>query len=143
MVFLLKLKEFDPERLPEFMKHREGTGLTAQQIRDWVDMFKIQGTNRYRRPWWANQVGAFSGYNRSVRWDDVVAAGKDICPNCQGQGCEFCDGSGKLPAEQRAKVIGDMEKEKFKAALSPSLKKYYSSNIKINFDNAQLIYKHN
>ena len=117
VIFLLKLKEFDPEKLPEFMRQREGTGLTAQQIRDWVDMFKIQGTNRYRRPWWANQVHQYANHQRSVRWDDVVAAGKDQCPACHGNGCPECNNTGKIRPEQRSQIIADMEREKFKQAL--------------------------
>ncbi|MFI5206144.1 MAG: hypothetical protein ACHQVK_04345, partial [Candidatus Paceibacterales bacterium] len=113
VLFLLKLKEFNPDRLPEFMRNKEGTGLTNQQIRDWVEMFKIKGTNRHRRPWWSKQVNAFADHERSVTWDDAVAAGKDVCPNCKGPGCEQCRFSGKLPAEQRSLAIGDMEKEKY------------------------------
>ncbi|RDJ35663.1 MAG: CCA tRNA nucleotidyltransferase [Crenarchaeota archaeon] len=118
VIFLLRLKEFDPERLSEFMRQREGTGLTAQQIRDWVDMFKIQGTNRYRRPWWANQVHKYAAHQKSVRWDDVVAAGKDACPVCHGNGCPECNFKGKIRPDQRSKVIADMEKDKFKQALA-------------------------
>lgn len=117
VLFLLKLKEFGPDKLPDFMRMREGTGLTNQQIRDWVEMFNIKGTNRNRRPWWAKQVNAYANHQRSVSWDDVVKSGKDICPDCKGVGCEKCKGTGKLPPEMRAKLIGDMEVEKFTSNL--------------------------
>lgn len=117
VVFLLKLKDFTPEQLPAFMKQRDGTGLSNQQIRDWVDMFKISGTNRHRRPWWANHVNAYADHQRGVTWNDAVVGGKDVCPTCKGQNsqmCMTCKGSGKLPLEQRGHVIGQMEVEKFK-----------------------------
>jgi len=119
VLFLLKLKEFNPDQLPEFMKMREGTGLTNQQIRDWVDMFKIKGTNRHRRPWWSNHVAAFADHQRSTTWADAMQNGKDVCPACKGVGCEACKGQGKLPMDQRGKIIGAMEIEKFKQRLQP------------------------
>lgn len=113
VIFLLKLKEFNPENLADFMRQREGTGLTNQQIRNWVEMFKISGTNRHRRPWWANHVNAFADHQRSVGWNDAILAGKDKCPNCHGVGCEECKGTGQLPVEKRSQIIGDMEKAAF------------------------------
>lgn len=120
VIFLLKLKEFNPDQLPYFMKFREGTGLTNAQIRDWVEMFKIAGTNRHRRPWWANHVGAFADHQRSVSWDDAMKAGKHICTNCKGQGCVNCKGSGQIDPEMRGKVIGDMEIDRFRQKLGNS-----------------------
>jgi tRNA nucleotidyltransferase/poly(A) polymerase len=120
VVFLLKLKEFSPDRLPEFMRGKEGTGLTNQQIRDWVEMFKIKGTNRHRRPWWSNQVNAFADHQKSVTWDDAQKQGKDVCPGCKGHGCDACKHSGSLPPEQRSKVIGDMETEKYMTRIKPN-----------------------
>jgi tRNA nucleotidyltransferase/poly(A) polymerase len=117
VTFLLKLKEFGPEKLPEFMRLREGTGLTNQQIRDWVEMFNIKGTTRNRRPWWAKNVNAYANYQRSVSWDDVVKLGKDVCPGCSGNGCQQCNNTGKLPPEMRSKLIGDLEIEKFSSNL--------------------------
>lgn len=116
VLFLLKLKDFSPEKLPDFMRQREGTGLTNQQIRDWVEMFKIKGTNRHRRPWWANQVSAYADHQRSVSWQDVVDSGKDICPDCKGQGCEKCK-DGKLPMDKRAGAVGAMEIDRYKERL--------------------------
>jgi len=118
VLFLLKLKEFTPEQLSEFMKNKEGTGLTSQQIRDWVDMFKIAGTNRHKRPWWSKHVNAFANHQKSVTWGDAMAAGKDLCPTCKGSGCTQCQFSGKIPDHQRSKVIGDMEVEKFNSSLN-------------------------
>lgn len=117
VLYLLKLKEFSPDHLSEFMKTRAGTGLSDQQIRDWVELFKIPNTNRNRRPWWAKQVTQFSVHKPSVRWDQVQAEGKDKCPACRGGGCTECHFQGKVPENMRSKIIGDMEVERFKASL--------------------------
>lgn len=113
VVFLLKLKEFSPDKLPEYLKAREATGLTNQQIRDWVDMFNIPGTNKNSRPWWAKQVNKFAGWQKVSNWDNAVKSGKDICANCQGVGCVDCD-KGKVHPHMRSKILGDLEIEKFK-----------------------------
>lgn len=116
VLFLLKLKEFSPEQLPLFMKQREGTGLSNEQIRDWVDMFNISGTNRNRRPWWANQVKMYADHPRSASWEEAQKLGMDVCPTCKGrnpEACPTCKGTGKLPPEKRGEVIGKLEISKF------------------------------
>lgn len=119
VLFLLKLKEFKPENVSEFLRGKEGTGLTSQQIRDWSEMFKKSDGKQNARPWWTNHVQAFANHQRSVGWNDAVAAGKDVCANCHGNGCANCNFSGKLHPEHRSKVIGDMEAEKFISGLKP------------------------
>lgn len=114
ILFLLKLKEFNPDQLPNFMRMREGTGLSNQQIRDWVDMFKHPNTDKHRRPWWARHVKAFADHENTTRWPDLQARGLDKCPNCQGQGCEVCGGTGQMPPHMRSSKIGELEIEKFK-----------------------------
>jgi len=96
--FLLKLKEFAPEHLPKMMAQREGTGLSKQQIEDWVDMFKIKGTERNRRPWWAKHVKKFAGWRKTTKFDDAVKSGK-----AKGDEDEF----------KKNKIVDDMEVEKF------------------------------
>jgi tRNA nucleotidyltransferase/poly(A) polymerase len=117
ILFLLKLKEFRPEQVGDYIRGREGTGLSNQQIRDWVEMFNIGGTNRNRRPWWAKQVRTFADHQRGVSWEDAQQAGKDVCPDCRGEGCPTCRNTGKLPENQRANIINSMEAEKFKQKL--------------------------
>lgn len=80
VTFLLKLKEFNPKELGKFSKQKNGTGLSKQQIEDWVDMFNVKGTNRNRRPWWAKHVRKFAKYQPSVTWDDVLKSGREIEP---------------------------------------------------------------
>lgn len=113
VIYLLKLKEFSPNDLPNFLKERQGTNLTNQQIRDWVEMFNMSGTNRNRRPWWAKQVNTFADYQKSANWDQAVSSGRDICPNCKGRGCTTCKMAGKIPDSQRGHVVGNMEIENF------------------------------
>lgn len=117
ILFLLKLKEFSPEQLPNFMKMREGTGLSNQQIRDWVDMFKIKGTAKNSRPWWAKQVNAFSDYQKSINWQSAVDAGHHKCSNCKGQGCVNCRFTGEVSPEERGNVISKLEIDNFKNKL--------------------------
>lgn len=120
VLFLLKLKEFSPEQVSHYMKAREGTGLSNAQIRDWVSMFKIGDTNRNSRPWWAKHVGAFSGYQRQVGWDDAVKGGHDKCPSCKGQfsqNCSMCNGKGEAPEHMRSEILSKLEAEKFKDTL--------------------------
>lgn len=59
VIFLLRLKEYTPKNDAAFDELRKESGLTNDQIRDWVDMFNIGDTNRNRRPWWAKQVKSF------------------------------------------------------------------------------------
>lgn len=105
VLFLLKAKEFTPDQLPMFMKQRAGTGLSNDQIRQWVDMFNHKGTNRSSRPMWAKHVKSAAEYQRSFGWNDLVAQGKDHCPKCKGRGCVACAGSGKASENQRGEVI--------------------------------------
>ncbi len=121
VLFLLKLKDFNPEKVMDFVKGREGTGLSNQQVRDWVDMFNIGATKRNRRPWWAKQVKAFSDFNKGVTWEDAQGKGKDVCPTCKGNehsaACSTCKGTGKLPPEHRGTAIHGMEVDRFKEKL--------------------------
>lgn len=115
ILFLLRLKEFSPDRIGEFLRAREGTGLSAEQIKDWVEMFKIKGTERQRRPWWAKHVNTFANHQRTANWDQAVQKGLHICPTCKGMGtnCATCRGTGQIPDEQRSNVLNSLEKEEF------------------------------
>lgn len=114
VLFLLKLKNFDPKQVSQFSRSKMGTGLSPQQIRDWVEMFNIPGTKRNQRGgWWAKRVSAFSDYQPSVKWQDVEASGGDVCKNCQGMGCQECRGSGKVPPHKRGEIISSLESDAF------------------------------
>ena len=63
VLFLLALKEFTPKDRPECLRAWKGTGLTKDQIKDWVEMFSItdsQGRKRNKRPMWAVHVRTFA-----------------------------------------------------------------------------------
>ena len=117
--YLLKLKEFRPDDVNQFLRAKEGTGLTQQQLRDWVNLFKDSNTNRHPRPEWKRQVDAFSSYRPQASWQSAQEAGLHKCKNCRGAGCEQCKGSGEIPPSERGKVIGGMEADLFRKKLEP------------------------
>jgi len=121
VVYLLKLKEFTPDRVYDYLKAKDGTGLSAQQIRDWVEMFQTGG--QPRRPFWSQQVKKFADYQRGVTWDDAKASGKDVCQACamgDPAACSQCKGTGTLPPEKRSLVIKDLETDRFRNHLGPN-----------------------
>ena len=116
IIFLLKLKEFSPEKVHQFMKQRAGTGLSNSQIRDWVDLFHKGG----RKSIWGQRVSAFADHTPTVSWDRHLAnTAKDVCPNCGGYEahCRTCGGTGKLPEHMRNKLVADAEHENFRKKL--------------------------
>ena len=63
VLFLLAMKDFTPKDRPECLRAWKGTGLTKDQIKDWVEMFNItdsQGRKRNKRPVWALHVRTFA-----------------------------------------------------------------------------------
>lgn len=115
VLFLLKLKDFNPDKIHEFLRMRNGLLLTDQQIRDWVEMFKSGG--RHSQPIWAKHMVAFSQYKPSAKWEDIVSSGKDNCSNCNASGCPLCTG-GKVKPEMRSSLIASLEKDNFTNHLS-------------------------
>jgi len=113
VVFLLKLKEFDADRVYQFLRQRDITGVTSQQIKSWVEMFG-------NRPEWSKQVKTFADHRKTVSWNDVQSAGRHICPTCNGRNsdtCMDCKGKGEVPENQRGQVVADMERDKFRQKL--------------------------
>lgn len=107
--FLLKLKEFHPDKVAEYMRGKAGTGLTPQQIKSWVE---LMGSGKMPNH---NHVKKFADYRSQVSWPDIEKThGK--CPDCAGNdpACKTCHGSGQLPASRRGEVVGRLEAEKFK-----------------------------
>lgn len=96
VVFLLRLKEFTPDEMYKFLKNKAGTGLSSVQIKEWVSMFNIAGTNKNKRPWWAKHVNAFADYQPSVKWTPEL------------------DPQGMIPPEKRGSIIAAKETENFK-----------------------------
>lgn len=126
VLFLLKLLEFTPQQRPEALRQWKGTGLSRDQIRDWVDMFKFtdsQGRVRNRRPTWAQSVLLFADNDKPLsKWDDVVEAGMHGCPGCGGGGCPFCGGKGEMPEHGRGPLLDTFEIQKFMDLFSKAMK---------------------
>lgn len=101
VLYLLKLKEFDPEDISDLVKNRKGSGLNPDQIRDWVEMFNITdklGRKRSGRPQWAQHIKAFADFEPDPR-DHITWQEKLDCPECKGTGagadklkCQACRG---------------------------------------------------
>lgn len=81
VIFLLKLKEFQPQNVYHMNKSMASTGLTAQQIKDWVDMFKVKAGEhgmRDARPQWSRSIRAFADFRPNVKFQDLLDSGFDI-----------------------------------------------------------------
>jgi len=121
VVFLLELLEFTPQDRAKMLKKMGGTGLTADQIREWINMFRRNegGKTLDSRPTWANHMRKFADNDRPLaKWDDVMQGGKDTCDKCRGPGCAYCGGTGKLPMHMRGKAVDELENERFADTLN-------------------------
>lgn len=73
IMFLLDLLGFTPEKRPSMQKNRKLSGLSKDQIRQWVDMFNLtdkMGRIRNRRPGWAQLVKAFAKHEKPLASED-------------------------------------------------------------------------
>ena len=61
VVYLLKLKEFDVNDIDDLIEQRKMTGLSEDQIKNWVDMFDVDGKSS--RPQWARLVRSFARFS--------------------------------------------------------------------------------
>jgi len=99
IMFLLKLRDFNPQHVVAHHKARQGTGLSDQQIKSWVDMHK--GSMSF--PADPGHVKSFAGYDRSIGWDDAVSKQPTLA---------------KMAPHMRGNVLADLEAEKFQKGLS-------------------------
>lgn len=81
VVFLLKLNEFTPDQIDDFLESKQISGLTEEQIRNWVDLHNVDGKST--RPNWSVTVKKFAKFRPDrrdlVSWDsDEVDA--DLSP---------------------------------------------------------------
>lgn len=116
VLFLLEILEFSPQDRPRMFKRMKGTGLSPEQVREWVNMFRVADGGKVRdtRPTWAKYVRTFADEDRPLAsWGEIEGGEKDRCSTCQGEGCAFCGGSGKLPAHQRGRAVDELEAERF------------------------------
>ena len=61
VVFLLKLKEFDVDYLDDLLQEKKFVGLSKEQIKNWVDMFDVEGKST--RPEWAKLIKNFASFD--------------------------------------------------------------------------------
>jgi tRNA nucleotidyltransferase/poly(A) polymerase len=87
VVFLLSLKDFSPEELQRHISDRSASGLSEDQIRDWVEYFNYKdeaGRNRNRLGGKANQIRAFSEFNPESK-DQITWQEKMPHPDIEGE----------------------------------------------------------
>jgi tRNA nucleotidyltransferase/poly(A) polymerase len=118
VVHLLKLLSFNQNNLTDYLRHREGTGLSPKQIKAWVELFKQPNSGRYYKfgPVRAGHVKNYADFQRGVTWDNVVRDGLHKCPECKGmnpENCTTCSGAGEIPPNQRQQLINKLEVDRF------------------------------
>lgn len=71
VVLLLKLKDFNLDDIDDLLEIRKISGLSQEQIRNWVELFNVEG--RSPRPVWAKEVKKFAKFNPNSKdlhnWD--------------------------------------------------------------------------
>jgi hypothetical protein len=116
--YLLGLKEFDPDRLADFLKGRRSLGVTKDQIKKWVDMFDTVdgGSVRSQRPTWSARVRKFAGFEpdakKLVGWHMKDDSGNDtgeIHPEIVSR--RLAD----IPTHMRGSVLRDINREKLRS----------------------------
>lgn len=126
VIYLLTLKEFNVEDIDAFIDRRRGTGLTEQQIRDWVDLFDITddlGNVKSPRPIWSRMIKTFADFKpdstKLISWHQKSEENKipSIHPEIMARGYDSIDPS------ERSKVIRSLNKEKLKDMFNELLPK--------------------
>lgn len=127
VLYLLSLKEFDQDNLEELISKRQGTGLSDDQIRDWVDMFDITdaaGRVRSTRPAWAKMIRTFADFKpdsrKLVTWnakDDQGRRTDQVHPEIANRGLH-----GVLP-QQRGEIVKGLNKDILKKMFGEMLPK--------------------
>ena len=93
VIFLLKLLSFSPQDRPQMMRSMRGTGLSPDQVREWVNMFRISEKGRVRdpRPTWAKRIRMFADEDRPTcsMGENLKAAKKIGVPVVKGAAVLF------------------------------------------------------
>jgi tRNA nucleotidyltransferase/poly(A) polymerase len=117
IIYLLTLKEFDIDNIDTFLDKRRGTGLSEDQIKDWVDLFDIMDENgnvKSSRPVWAKTIRTFADFKpdptKLVTWHQKVDGDRTtaIHPEIIEKGYD------KINPTDRGSIIQAMNKEKLK-----------------------------
>jgi len=117
IVYLLSLKEFDTDNIDVYLDKRKGTGLSEDQIRDWVDLFDIadkEGNVRSTRPIWSRMIRTFADFKpdptKLVTWHQKDEKGRTdiIHPEIVERGYD------KVNPAERGLIVRNINKEKLK-----------------------------
>jgi len=106
VVCLLKLKEFNVDNIDELLESKKISGLSEEQIRNWVELFNVEG--RSPRPIWSKSVKRFARFrpdrNQLAGWNS------DEVDN-------------RLSPQIRSLLIKNLNKEKLKEMFKKELDK--------------------
>ena len=115
ILFLITLLEFRPEQRPDYLDAWKGTGLTKNQVKDWVEMFNItdsKGRVRNRRPVWALHVKTFADNDQPLARPEELSGmlgGSMGCGMGGGMGMEMSPCALKnLEAERFMKLLPNL-----------------------------------
>lgn len=111
--FLLKIKEFDSDRLDEMLEDKKAHGVTKEQILKWVEMFDVVDgdTVRSTRPSWAKRVRSFANFapdhSKLISWfakDTQGSPTAEIHPEIVSRNLH------DVPDDFRSSVVKDLNK---------------------------------
>jgi len=107
VIFLVNLKDFDPDDLEPLLRHRTVSGITKKQIRQWVELFDTNDEGRIKStmgPKWRADVKKFAAFQpdpeQLVQWME-----RSRCPECEGEGCAYCDYKGFHKAGVHPEIV--------------------------------------
>jgi tRNA nucleotidyltransferase/poly(A) polymerase len=115
--YLLKLKEFDDDRLDELLKSKKALGVTSDQIKRWVELFDVplKGKIMSPRPMWSQKVKRFAEFEpdqrKLVSWharDDSGKRSGEIHPEIARRGLD------QVPSHFRSSVVRDINRERLR-----------------------------
>lgn len=115
--YLLGLKEFDPDRLDDYLKGRRNLGLTKDHIGRWTDMFDVTdgGSVRSLRPTWTKRMRRFADFQpdttKLVGWfakDDTGNPTSAVHPEIVSRNMA------EVPAHMRSSVLRNINREKLR-----------------------------
>ena len=104
VVCLLKLKDFNMDNIDELLESKKISGLSEEQIRNWVELFNVEG--RSPRPMWSKSVKRFARFRPD---------GKQLA------GWDSSEIDNKLSPQIRSILIKNLNKDKLKEMFKKEL----------------------
>ena len=104
VVCLLKLKDFNMDNIDELLESKKISGLSEEQIRNWVELFNVEG--RSPRPMWSKSVKRFARFRPD---------GKQLA------GWDSSEVDNKLSPQIRSILIKNLNKDKLKEMFKKEL----------------------